>query len=168
MTSSGKSVSDFLAAKDRRQEILTRILSERYPATIFLSLNIPGEEKTLPGAEALCDWALGELSNNFPGLLMRGKACDLLGPYAIMALDTDPVATKECCMLIESRHPAARLVDLDVYSGMGIQIDRGCLGLPARACLVCRQPAVECMRLKRHSLAEVTGKADELLAHFRT
>ncbi len=52
-------------------------------------------------------------------------------------------------------------------SAEGVQIDRGSLGLPGRACLVCSRAAVECIRAKRHSFNEVIGNVDALLAHFR-
>jgi holo-ACP synthase CitX len=85
-----------------------------------------------------------------------------------MAFDMDPLATKQRCVALEARHPFARLIDLDVYSAQGVQIDRSHLDLSGRRCLVCEQPAVECIRVKRHSYDEVIGKVNELLAYFRT
>ena len=111
---------------------------------------------------------LGELSICFPDLLTPAVTLDVLGPYVIMGLDMDPVAVKSQCIRLETSHPAARLIDLDVYSASGIQINRASLDLPRRTCLVCNQPAVDCIRTKRHSFDEVIGKAHELLAHFRT
>ena len=111
---------------------------------------------------------LGELSVCFPGLVTPAVTWDALGPYAIMGLDMEPVAIKNRCISLETSHPGARLIDLDVYSASGIQIDRSSLDLPRRTCLVCNQPAVECIRTKRHSFDDVVGKAHELLAHFGT
>jgi holo-ACP synthase CitX len=164
-----KFATSVLEAKDSRQAILSQILSKGYhPAIVFLSLNIPGSEKAPPGSEALFCWILGELSEAFPGLVILEKACDALGPYAIIDLDTDPEEAKKRCMALETNHPSARLIDLDVYSREGYQIDRKSLGFPSRPCLVCTQPAVECIRVKRHTVNEVIGKTHELLAHFRT
>ena len=111
---------------------------------------------------------LGELSLCFPDLVTPAVTWDALGPCAIMGLDMEPVAVKGRCIGLETSHPAARLIDLDVYSASGIQIDRGSLDVPRRTCLVCDQPAVECIRSKRHFFDEVIGKAHELLAPFRT
>ena len=97
---------------------------------------------------------------------MLEKSFDALGPYAIIALQTDPRAAKQHCIALETGHPAARLIDLDVYSAAGEQIDRASLGLAARPCLVCRSPAVDCIRLKRHTLDEVIAKTHELLRSF--
>lgn len=168
LTLSDKSVRKLLDARDKRQDALSQTLSEGHSTTLFLSLNIPGIEKSPPGSEAIFFWMLGELTISFPGLVMPGITWDLLGPYAIMALNGEPVEAKKRCINLETSHPSARLIDLDVYSKVGVQIDRASLGFPGRPCLVCKQSAVECIRVKRHSLAEVIGKAHALLAHFRT
>lgn len=109
---------------------------------------------------------LSELSNSFSGLAVPAVTFDALGHYAIMGVDIEPSAAKRRCITLETSHPAARLVDLDVYSAEGIQVDRACLDLPRRTCLLCSQPAVECIRAKRHSLDQVVRKVHELLAHF--
>jgi len=111
---------------------------------------------------------LGELSAAIPGVLVLETACDLLGPYALLAADGDALALKRQCIALETRHPAARLVDLDVYAADGAPIGRAALALPARACLVCAEAAVDCMRVKRHEACTVIAKAHELLAQFRT
>ncbi len=168
LTSSGKSALNYLEARDRRQDGLAQHLSQGHPATIFLSLNIPGSEKSPPGAKALYHWLLGELTAAFPGRVILRMASDLLGPYAIIAVDLEPALVKKRCMTLENRHPAARLADLDVYAADGTQLGRQALALPARTCLLCSATAVDCMRAKRHAPDEVIAKANELLADFRT
>jgi triphosphoribosyl-dephospho-CoA synthase len=64
---------------------------------------------------------------------------------------------------LEARDPAGRLLDLDVYRPDGTQVDRAQLGLPQRACLLCAEPARECIRAQRHSLAELQARVDTLL-----
>jgi holo-ACP synthase CitX len=168
LTSSDKSALEFLLARDTRQDGIAQHLSEGHRATLFVSLNIPGGQKCPPGAKALYHWLLGELAAAFPALLILRTASDLLGPYAIIALDLDPTVVKKKCIALETSHPAARLADLDVYPASGVQIGRSQLGLPPRTCLVCGAAAADCMRAKRHPLDEVITKANELLAHFRT
>ena len=109
---------------------------------------------------------LDQLAQTFPGLSMLERSSDALGPYAIIALAIDPSEVKKACIALETGHPAARLVDLDVYSATGVQIDRASLGIAARPCLVCQSPAVDCIRRKRHSLDEVIAKTHELLSTF--
>lgn len=143
-------------------------MGKGFPATLFLSLNIPGPEKAPPGAEALFSWVMRELVSAFPQRLVICETRDLLGPYAILGVDGDPSAVKRRCVDLESGQPASRLIDLDVYARDGAQVGRAALGLAARSCLVCDQPAVDCMRTGRHSFNETIGKVHELLAPFRT
>ena len=52
-TSSARSRRSYLDARDSRQDALAWALGRGHPATLFLALNIPGGDKTPPGAEAL-------------------------------------------------------------------------------------------------------------------
>lgn len=110
---------------------------------------------------------LEQLAQIFPGSTLVEKSFDVLGPYAIVALAIDPQTAKQRCIGLETAQPAARLIDLDVYSATGVQIDRASLGFAARTCLVCQSPAVDCIRRKRHTLDEVIAKTHELLSSFR-
>lgn len=185
-----------LDARDRREEILRRQLRRRSPATLFLSLNIPGRRKIRAGAAALFRWTQAELRRTFFPLRTLVSGRDSLGPYAVLQVGGnsrvapgpgDPGCrshpgrsqggpgrrlgkapeAKRLCARIEAARPAARLVDLDVYDARGVRIGRTSLGLPARRCLACARPAAECMRLKRHEPEEIVQIADELLADFR-
>lgn len=164
---SAKFALELLEARDQRQDALARVLREGHPTTLFLSLNIPGADKAPPGSSALFAWMQGRLAISFPDFSLQARDCNRLGDYLIAALTTDSITAKRACIGLEESHPAARLIDLDIYSGTGVQVDRASLDLPGRACLHCARPAVECMRSKRHSLEETIGKAHELLSHFR-
>jgi holo-ACP synthase len=159
--------SSILAARERRQEQLDERISGGNAATVFLSLNIPGVEKSPPGASALFSWALCSILAEFPddGNPLQGS--DPLGPYAVISLNWEAVEVKRLCIVLENTNPFARLIDLDVYCANGRPVDRAALGIPPRPCLLCRQPAVECIRLRQHPYREVIGKTDELLASFR-
>jgi holo-ACP synthase len=159
--------SSIIAARDERQDILHQYLRPGYPATVFLSLNIPGAKKDRPGVPALFAWAQTMVGTAFPVRRNLRTRQDALGPYAIMHLAQSAIEAKRLCTGIETDWPSARLVDLDVYDDQARQMDRGSLGLPARRCLVCDRPAVECMRRHRHTLGEILKATDELLAHFR-
>src|ERR1035437_4406441 len=163
----GKSANDFLLAREGRQAILSEVLRPgewgKQRATVFLSLKNPGPDKSLPGSDVLFKWMLGELFVVFPELTPVVEVRDALGPDALASLDMDPVELKKRCIELETSCAAGRLIDLDVYSARGIQIDRQHLSLPGRVCLVCDQAAVECIRNKRHSFDEVIGKVNELL-----
>ena len=165
--SSARLRNSIITTRDRRQELLEAYLKRDYPATVFLSLNIPGTEKNPPGAESLFSRALHGFFTAFPDAGMLARDRDLLGPYAFISLNQDPACVKRRCIDMESADPFARLIDFDIFNESGCQVGRAALGLPPRSCLVCDLPAVECIRLRRHGAAEVKGRADELLALCR-
>lgn len=160
-----KQTTKFLAAREARQDLLSRALSAGRPATLFVSLNLPGPDKSPPGATALFRRGCAQIAETFHGSVLLAADRDALGHFALRVLDADPLAVKRLCIDIEQSHPAARLLDLDVYASDTVQIGRARLGLPARRCLLCDQPAVDCIRVKRHPLDEVIAKAHALLAH---
>lgn len=158
---------NILRTRDNRQDQLDRHLAAGYPATLFLSLNIPGAIKSPPGAGKLFAWALDKLAEERSGLSVLENSHDLLGSYAIAGIHQDAVEVKHRCIALETSQPAARLMDLDVYDSQGRQIDRAFLSLPSRPCLVCNRSALECIRLGRHTALDLTDKINELLAPYR-
>jgi holo-ACP synthase len=160
--------NNIIAARDRRQELLERRLSGGYPATVFVSLNIPGKDKNPPEATGIFAWALTELLKEFPDAENLVRSSDSLGPYAVISLNCDAVGVKRRCIALEGACPFARLADFDVFNGDSLQIDRAALDFSPRPCLVCDQAAVDCIRLRRHEAEEVLRKTDALLALFRT
>ncbi|MEI7431435.1 MAG: citrate lyase holo-[acyl-carrier protein] synthase [Betaproteobacteria bacterium] len=167
LTSSDKSASKLLSARDGRQEALAQALSQGFQSTIFLTLNIPGSDKHLSGSHGLFHWALAEVQQTFASLTSLENGSDALGNYAIIGVSQASSEVKRQCMTMESSNPAARLIDLDVYSENGEQIDRKSLGFSARPCLLCHESAVECIRVQRHDLHQVIRKVHELLTPFR-
>jgi holo-ACP synthase len=159
--------SSILAARERRQEQLDERISGGYAATVFLSLNIPGVEKSPPGASALFSWALRSILAEFPDAENPVQSYDQLGPHAVISLKREAVEVKRRCIFLETANPFARLVDLDVYCAYGRHVDRAALGVPPRPCIICPLPAVECIRLRRHGAADLAGRRDELLSYFR-
>ncbi len=162
-----KSKSNILATRDEREELLQSELKVGRPATVFVSLAIPGEQKNRPGTAELFEWAWGSLGRTLPLPEPRCLGRDALGPFAVMQACTEPREVKRLCIRIETQRPAARLVDLDVYDSSGNPVDRASLGLPPRRCLVCDQPAADCQRLQRHSPEKILEAVDGLLAHIR-
>lgn len=158
--------SSILAARDGRQKLLDRHLATGWPATILLSLNIPGENKNPSGAETLFAWALERLKDEFPALPPASQNEDVLGPWALIGLDVEAYTVKQRCVSIEEQLPVSRLIDLDAFDCHGQQLGRSTLNLPPRLCLLCPQPAVECMRLGRHGFKELGEYAEQLLTEF--
>jgi holo-ACP synthase CitX len=152
-----------LAARDARQAALARHRGAGR-TLVALSLAIPGADKQPPGAGALFAWAAAEVGRAFPGARLLDTSEDALGPFALWAAPGAAADAKAGCTAIEASRPAARLVDLDVYSPEGASIDRASLHLPPRACLCCDEPARECILLARHGFPELVHRALGLLA----
>jgi holo-ACP synthase len=152
-----------LAARDARQAQLDRHLGGGR-TLLALSLAVPGPGKTPPGAGALFGWAVAEVARVFPGATCLLETDDALGPLALWAVPATAAESKARCVAIETSRPAARLLDLDVYSPEGASVDRAALRLPPRPCLCCPEPARECIRAGRHGLDEVVARALALLA----
>ena len=156
-------MNSLLAARDLRQEKLALVLGEGGQSIAFLSLNLPGQDKTPPAAATLFGWALAAIARAFPGARWHVRTQDALGHYAIATIDAAPRTVKGFAIALENRHAAARLIDLDVYAPDGTQLGRRELGLPPRPCLVCDAAAVDCIRLQRHERQHVIARAQALL-----
>lgn len=158
--------NSLLDARQRRDETLQR-QSCAGCGTIFISLNIPGPQKSPPGSCALLDWGRARLHALLPALRPLERGRDALGPWALARAEADPGALKEVALSVETALPAARLLDIDVYGPGGAPLDRSSLGLPQRPCLLCPEPARQCMRLGRHNASQLQRRVHELLAPFR-
>jgi holo-ACP synthase CitX len=165
-TPSGASRRDFLRSRDERQAAMDRWLGAG-EVVIAASLAVPGPHKLLPGATALFRWAVTELGHAAPRARRVHRAADALGPFVLWCTPDAAVAVKRGCVRLEAAVPAARLVDLDVYSPEGTPVDRASLDLPARTCLCCGEPAKDCIRARRHRADELVAAAQRLLAGFR-
>ncbi len=156
----------FLEARDERQQELDRILGQARAkdaaSLLVISSNVPGRDKFRPGISRLLRGALDSL-HDAVGLKVLFTRRDLLGHFHIASSNQLPIDAKRAAVLIESENPSARLVDVDVYRPDGAQVDRAGLGLPPRSCLLCAEPARECILLQRHSNAELLERVDSLL-----
>ena len=159
----------YLEARDARQVALSRLLEEAGGpgSVLMLSTNVPGARKHRPGLAALLQGAVARLGPAI-GLDLRVSGRDLLGPYHLAVSAAPPEAAKRAALALETAHPGARLLDLDVYRPDGSQLDRAGLGLPPRSCLACGAPAGECIRLRRHGVPALLERVDALLGPWRT
>lgn len=158
--------TELLIARDRRHMALQQALGQGWQSTLFLSLAIPGVDKTPAGAAALFNWALKEAEAACGHLTGLRDGDDRLGPYAILGSDMPPQEMKMICVGLESVAPYARLIDADIYDSRGAAVDRSALNLPPRLCLLCAAPARQCIRRRRHGIVELSRRSHELLAPF--
>jgi len=157
--------SELLANRELRQQELERALDSGR-TVVSLALNIPGVDKSLSGSAALAAWAEERLNESLPGLLKLHGKLDSLGPFALYTTASAPREAKLRCAAIEVEQPAARLLDLDVFAPSGTAVNRSELGLPRRACLLCSEGAVDCIRSGAHDQKLVVRRAHELIAVF--
>ena len=158
--------ADLLAARDVRETLLAQQRAASSDTLVLISTVIPGAVKTPPGSTALFAWGRERLHRHLAGYRELLADTDLLGPYSIFAIASDPYQVKQDCLRIEAEQPAARLLDIDVYAADGRQIGRREIGAPARPCLLCNEPAVDCIRLNRHSPERLHDHVADLLKPF--
>jgi triphosphoribosyl-dephospho-CoA synthase len=182
-----------LDARDARAATIAR-LSGALPdgrALVFLSLNVPGPEKTSARLDRLfarartaltamragpkaCSTAADPAAtaaestgpvrggpSGVPAVVAEGR--DALGPWTAVSCAGPAAAVKRRTVAIEETLAAGRLVDLDVFETGGLPVDRASLGLPRRRCLACEEAAVDCMRTLRHSREELARLVARLL-----
>jgi holo-ACP synthase CitX len=154
-----------LSARDARQEATDRWRGVGATLVAF-SLGVPGPRKVPPGALELFVWSLDELKRALPAARTLYVTRDALGPFVLWSTPGDAAIVKRRCIAVEASRPAARLLDIDVYSPEGTPIDRQSLQLPPRACLCCGEPARDCIRGTRHDPEDVVARAGDLLATF--
>jgi triphosphoribosyl-dephospho-CoA synthase len=145
--------ASFLDARDRRAARIAELLQSA-PArggrvVVWITVNVPGPDKRPPGIDGIFEAAVAAAAR-LPGAAVAFEGCDLLGPFVALVAAGTPADIKRAAVAVEEAVPARRLIDVDVYDETGRAMDRARLGLPQRACLVCSEPARECIRLGRH------------------
>lgn len=160
--------AELLATRDQREQRLRQISKHLRQPIVQLSLNIPGPNKLPPGAEQLFRWGLRQVLELLPMVESCSHGHDLLGPWTLLGTDLDAHRFKQQAVQLEAAIPAARLFDIDVYDREGQQLGRRELGLPPRPCLICKGPAVDCIRQQLHSEKQLKAKINVLLKSFRT
>ncbi|WP_136515073.1 citrate lyase holo-[acyl-carrier protein] synthase [Geomonas edaphica] len=154
--------NSLLAARDRRQELLDTLFPTPFSATVMLSLNLPGAEKTGARADRLFAWGERALLAAMNGSA-AARGHDALGPFALYRTRLLATQVKRLGIALEGAHPAGRLLDLDVYDHAGNQMGRADLDVAPRSCLICREPALACIRAGRHSSDELARAARALI-----
>ena len=160
--------NDLLEARDTRQALLAAHFNRTSGALVQVGLNFPGPNKHPRGSDALLMAILDELYGSGSEFVLLHPEVDALGPWVLLWNAGDATVIKSLAVGIEESRPWGRLADIDVYDQQGHAVSRDSCGLAPRQCLVCLEPAFDCIRLQRHTLTELENKIDELLAPFRT
>lgn len=160
-------VPRLLAARDRRAEKQTGLLTRFQKPLICLTMNIPGPVKDTPlirkGFRLGCRMVRDQLQGEGFPLLYTRELFLPTGCEGYYIVDAPAQRLKTLMGELEDSRPVARLFDLDVLTPDGGVLERGTLGLAPRKCLLCDQPAKVCGRSRTHGLPALTGQVEALL-----
>ena len=169
-----------LAERERRWNTRLSLAGLYNCPVLSLTLNIPGPDKNLPGADA----ALGQLRAELCAAVESagGRVADECrfagadGPAWIAAVRMDAMTLKQLAVAVEENHVLGRLADADVMDAQGQPVNREHLadtpktadggaaqGRAPRQCFLCSRPASLCRREGRHSLEELLAVVRSML-----
>ena len=117
-----------LAERERRWNKRLEMAGMHACPVLSLTLNIPGPDKNLPGAEAAVQLLRAALHAAVlkAGGVLRDQ-CRLSGPDGpcwIAAVNMDALALKELAVAVEEQHFLGRLADADVMTAQGQPLNR--------------------------------------------
>ena len=166
-----------LAERERRWNTRLSLAGLHNCPVLSLTLNIPGPDKNLPGADAALSQLRAELCAAVEAAggrvvdecrLSHSDGVGPDGPAWIAAVRMDALALKQLAVAVEENHVFGRLADADVMDAQGqpvnrehlaatlTAIDGGATQVRApRQCFLCSRPASLCRREGRHSLEEL-------------
>ena len=169
-----------LAERERRWNTRLSLAGLYNCPVLSLTLNIPGPDKNLPGADA----ALGQLRAALCAAVAAagGRLVDECrfsgpdGPAWLAAVRMDAMTLKQLAVAVEENHVLGRLADADVMDSQGQPVNREHLadtpttvdggvaqGRAPRQCFLCSRPASLCRREGRHSLEELLDVVRNML-----
>lgn len=159
-----------LRSRDERQR-MQRELLDLYPqyALVVATVVIPGAEKRTETSLRIAAAMEKALSDAFSGIIRRFDRRDLETGYeAFLLVDCDGAEAKRRALETEDSHPLGRLFDIDVIGRDGVPMSRLSAGSASRRCLLCGNDARVCMRLRSHSVDELTEYIQNLTdGYFR-
>ncbi len=153
-----------LAAKEARRDRQDRLRQRFQLPVVSITINMPGLVKDYPILRQLCDYAVQEVKARL-AVLAEERVNLSTGPEALLAVSGDPREIKAIAVSIEEANDFGRLLDIDVFTVAGMLVSRHDQGT-GRQCLVCGQPAVVCIREKRHGAEVLQEAVRQLLEGF--
>ena len=163
-TGQPQSINAVLANKDQRAELQAKLINVYSNDTLIaVKLNIPGPIKNNQYIKDMFDTGLEFFlaDNNFE-IIQQMKRDAPTGPEAILVVSQAGAEVKKQAVKFEDNYDLGRLFDIDVLTKEHGHWSRTELGEPVRKCLICDYPAKECARSRKHSVAELQQKIEEL------
>lgn len=162
-----------LQTKEKRAAVQAELRSRYHAAVVSVSVNMPGPVKYDKDSLDLIDYALARLESLFvvAGIALQEtrRIPAVAGPAAVLAVEADSALLKQLAAQVEEEQPFGRLLDIDVFDAAGDQLSRNAAGLVAcRRCFVCDEPAILCIRGRRHSAQQIADAVAVLVEDFRS
>ncbi|WP_188020403.1 citrate lyase holo-[acyl-carrier protein] synthase [Deferribacter autotrophicus] len=158
--------NDLLLDREKREEKICELLQRVKIPVVFFSLNIPGENKALPGTKELASFGIKLICTKVKDVQLIEDGVDTLGHYALFIVNGDVCHIKRKMVEIEEMFDFCRLFDIDVYDVSARQIKRKDLGLSERKCLICDKLAYECITERKHREDELVKRVFEIIENF--
>ena len=145
-----------LSAREKRWQLRAGLAEKKTVVSVTLRL---------PHALRLCypdilEKALRPLQDI--GLVLHTSLKDADGLAYIFESEESAERVKRNTVSLEDKLPIGRFIDIDVSDSDGAK-SRQELGFPARTCLVCGNPAWDCIKSARHSTEEILGVIEQTL-----
>ena len=165
-------VLQMLDARERRSAFQHQLL-ERYPnaTTVSITFNIPGPVKYSAQLAQIASQLMQVLDAQLASFesLYQKDISHVTGIGYYRVLQADALAVKRALVEFEMTHPLGRIMDLDVVhlvAGHPVPISRTEIGMAARTCFLCDQPAKACARNRTHSVQEMQAYITQLVQAF--
>ncbi|MGI6575199.1 MAG: citrate lyase holo-[acyl-carrier protein] synthase [bacterium] len=153
-----------LDGREQRYELEKDLLNRYHAPILVATINYPGPEKVNPTV-----WFIfQELERAVASIELKHQITGVngAGPYLMGVLTAHPKEIKKKTVSLENQHFLGRLFDLDVIVYPYQKIGRKEIGAAERKCLLCGQRAVECVRGRKHTVAEVLQKINMLVEEY--
>jgi len=154
-------IEALLDAREARRDKIDTALKDGF--VVGAKVNMPGARKNTPSTAIILKVfarLLKDILNKTPE---THRSID--GDFLLFRLDRKDRTIKKTLVYLETNHPLGRIIDLDLYTEDG-PVSRRDLGLEARRCFLCDEPANHCRREKRHSLDSLTAHIDGKVTDF--
>lgn len=159
--------TSILNARERRWETLSQLTgSHKDGCVITIVCNAAGEEKDSPVMRRLIAYAEERMAEDGKALTI-GAYGDAAGYIVFMHSPMDAKSVKSAAVALETEQEWNRLLDIDIYSSDGQAADRASMGIPPRRCLICKEPAADCIRTQRHAYPDIIAETHRLLTGFQ-
>ncbi|MBF8999107.1 MULTISPECIES: citrate lyase holo-[acyl-carrier protein] synthase [Vibrio] len=166
-TDSEVSLNEMLDRKETRVKQQQEWLKRHSLPIVSFTVNMPGPVKMNQSSRIVMNTGLEAIKSmcQQQGWTIVGsqKVIENTGPEAFFSIQAPSASLlKKAMMNIESNHPLGRLMDLDVIDVDGKIISREGTQMARRRCLICNEDAKVCARSRRHDLATLLAKIEEM------